>query len=87
MSDRFTGIPRGRALRGSRAIAEYMLDDPDASEIVCALPGDEFGFVILGRDLTGFTGWIDHALAVRARTGKGRRRGTAAVATTTATEF
>ena len=86
MSDRFAGIPRGRALRGSRAIAEYLLGDPDASEIVCALPGDEFGFVILGR-LTGFTGWIDHALAVRARTGKGCRRGTPAVTTVTATKL
>jgi hypothetical protein len=36
MSDRFDGVARGRALRGSRAIAEYLLGDPDASEIVCA---------------------------------------------------
>jgi hypothetical protein len=60
----------------SRAIAEYLLGDPDASEIVCALPRDEFGFVRLGRDLTGFTGWIDFALAARAQAGKGRRRAT-----------
>jgi hypothetical protein len=76
MSDRFVGVARGRALRGSRAIAEYVLGDRDASEIVCALPRDEFGFVRLGRDLTGFTGWIDFALAARARAGKGRRRAT-----------
>ena len=76
MSDRFDGVARGRALRGSRAIAEYLLGDPDASEIVCALPRAEFGFVTLGRDLTGFTGWIDFALAARARAGKGRRRAT-----------
>jgi hypothetical protein len=63
-------------LRGSRAIAEYLLGDPDASEIVCALPRDEFGIVMLGRDLTGFTGWLDAALAARARAGKGRRRAT-----------
>jgi hypothetical protein len=70
----FSRIPRGRPLRGSRAIAEHMLDDPNAGETVCALPRDEFGFVKLGRDLTGFTGWIDHALAIRARAGKGRRK-------------
>ena len=78
MSDRyrFAGVARGRPLRGSRAIAEYLLGDPDASEIVCALPRDEFGIVMLGRDLTGFTGWLDAALAARARAGKGRRRAT-----------
>jgi len=70
MADRFSRIPRGRALRGSRAIAEYMLGDPNAAETVCALPRDEFGLVTLGRDLTGF----DHALAIRARTGKGSRK-------------
>jgi hypothetical protein len=77
MSDRFLGVPRGRALRGSRVIAEYLLGDPDASEIVCALPRDEFGFIMLGRDLTGFTGWIDFALAARAQVGKERRRASA----------
>jgi hypothetical protein len=74
--DRFAGVARGRALRGSRAIAEYLLGDPGASEIVCALPRDEFGLVTLGRDLTGFTGWIDFALAARAQASKGRRRAT-----------
>lgn len=74
MTARFSRIPRGQPLRGSRAIAEYMLGDPNAAETVCALPRDEFGLVTLGRDLTGFTGWIDHALAIRARTGKGSRK-------------
>jgi hypothetical protein len=32
MSDRFVGVARGQALRGSRAIAEYLLGDPQASE-------------------------------------------------------
>jgi hypothetical protein len=49
MSDRFAGVNRGRALRGSRAIAEYLLGDPHAGEIVCSLPRDEFGLVTLGR--------------------------------------
>ena len=80
MSDRyrFAGMARGRALRGSRAIAEYLLGDPEASEVVCSLDRSEFGFITLGRDLTGFTGWIDAAVAARARAGKGRRRATIA---------
>jgi hypothetical protein len=74
MEDRFAGVPRGQPLSGSRAIAEYILGDPDKTEIVCALPRDEFGFIKLGRELTGFTGWIDAALAARARAGNRRPR-------------
>ena len=74
--NRFAGVARGQALRGSRAIAEYLLGDADASEIVCALPRDEFGLVTLGRDLVGYSGWLDHAVAARAQTGRGRRRAT-----------
>lgn len=73
MSDRFAGVPRGQALLGSRAISEYMFDDPNRSEIICALPRDEFGFVKLGRELVGFTAWIDHALAARASAGRDRK--------------
>lgn len=76
MGDRFAGVDRGRALRGSKAIAAHMLGDPEAAEIVLALPRDEFGFVRVGRDLVGFVGWINHALAARARTAKSRRRST-----------
>jgi len=72
--DRFAGVPRGRALRGARVIAEYIFDDADPVEVVFALPRDEFGFITLGRDLTGFTGWIDFALAARARASKARKR-------------
>ena len=74
MSDRFAGVPRGRALPGSRAIAEYMFNDPEKSETVCALPRKEFGFAKYGRELIGFTGWIDAAMAARAKAGKERRR-------------
>jgi hypothetical protein len=70
MSDRFAGVPRGRALRGARRIAEYMLDDETQEGIVLALPREEFGLLKLGRDLVGFSGWIDFALAVRASGGK-----------------
>jgi hypothetical protein len=71
---RFAGVERGRALRGSRAIAEYLLGDPEATDIVLALDRVEWGLVLLGRDVTGYSGWIDHALVERARTSKGRRR-------------
>jgi hypothetical protein len=76
MSDRFAGVARGQALRGSAAIAQYVFVETAAAEIVCRLPRSEFGIVTLGRDLTGFTGWIDFARAARARGGKGRRRAT-----------
>jgi hypothetical protein len=78
MSDRnrFAGVKRGRALRGRKKIAEYMLDDPAAEEIVSAMPRDEFGLIVIGRDIVGFSGWIDYALAERAQASKGRRRRT-----------
>jgi hypothetical protein len=66
MADRFAGVPRGRALAGSRAIAEYMLGDGEKSETAIALPREEFGLIKLGRELVGYTGWIDFALAARA---------------------
>jgi hypothetical protein len=72
VTDRFAGVARGEALRGSRRIAKHMLGDADASEIVCCLPRDEFGLVVIGRDLVGFSGWIDAALAARARASKSR---------------
>jgi hypothetical protein len=74
MSDRFAAVPRGQALSGSRAIAEYILGDADKSDTVVALPREEFGFIKLGRELVGYTGWIDFALAARASAGKGRQR-------------
>jgi hypothetical protein len=82
MSEYFAGVDRGRALRGSKAIAQYLLGDDEASEIVSRLPRAEFGLLMLGRDLVGFTGWLDHALATRARGGKGRVRGAASRAAT-----
>ena len=69
-----TRNPRGKPLNGSRAIANYMFGNPEKSETVCALPREEFGFIKAGRELIGFTGWIDAGLAVRARAGKNRRR-------------
>jgi hypothetical protein len=56
--DRFSGVARGQPLRGSRAIAEYILGDPEASEVVSSLPRAEFGLIVIGRDLIGFSGWL-----------------------------
>ena len=75
MAKRFAGVPRGRALSGSKAISAYMFNTPKKAETVVGLDRAEFGLLIIGRELTGFTGWIDHALARRAGvTGKNRRR-------------
>ena len=76
MSDhnRFAGVKRGRALRGRRRIAQYVLDDPEAEEIVSALPRDEYGLVMIGRELVGYSNWLDLALMARAQTAKGCRR-------------
>ena len=81
-SNRFEGVPRGRALSGSKAISEYMFDTPTKAETVIGLDRVEFGFVMMGRELVGYTGWIDHALAARANAGKGGRRYTRTTADT-----
>jgi hypothetical protein len=73
MANRFAGVPRGRALSGSKAISAYMFNTPKKAETVVGLDRAEFGLVIIGRELTGFTGWIDHALARRAGATKIRR--------------
>jgi|RhiMetdeSRZDD1v2_1073273.scaffolds.fasta_scaffold1681919_2 hypothetical protein len=72
MSDRFAGIPRGKPLPGARKIAGYMLDDEEQWRSIYSLPREEFGLIDLNGKLTGFTGWIDHA--VTSRIGKKRRR-------------
>ena len=71
MSNRFAEIPRGRALSGPRKIASHIWGEKARS--VYDLPRDEYGLVILAGQLTGFEGWIDHALAERAKNSKKRR--------------
>jgi hypothetical protein len=80
MANRFDGVPRGRALPGSKAISNYMFNTPDKTETVVSLDRAEFGLIRMGRELTGFTGWIDHALARRAQATKNRRRNKATTA-------
>jgi hypothetical protein len=72
MSDRFAGQPRGRALPGAKAIARYIWDDEEQWRSVYSLPRDEYGLMELNGKVTGFTSWIDFALA--SRVGKRRRR-------------
>jgi hypothetical protein len=71
--NRFAGVPRGAALRGTSRIADYVFTDPEAADLAANLPRDEYGLLRIGRELIGFTGWIDFALAEEARTAKSRR--------------
>jgi hypothetical protein len=68
-----TETPRGRTLTGAREVAGYVWDDEEKWRSVYLLPRDEFGLIELNGKITGFSGWIDAALAARARTGKKRR--------------
>jgi hypothetical protein len=77
MSDRFVGQPRGRALAGARAIAAYIWDDEEQWRSVYSLPRHEYGLMELSGKVTGFTGWIDLALA--SRVGRKRRRAQAGI--------
>jgi len=65
---------RGRPLSGAAALAAYIFGDERRRGAVYQLPRDEFGLIILGGEITGFTGWIDAALAARARAGGKRPR-------------
>jgi len=74
MSDCFAGQPRGRALAGARAIARYIWDDEEQWRSVYSLSRDEYGLMELNGKVTGFTGWIDFALANRVGRKRRRRR-------------
>jgi hypothetical protein len=74
MSDCFAGQPRGRALAGARAIAKHLWDDEALWRSAYGLDRDEFGLMHLNGKLTGFSNWIDAALA--RRVGKKRHRRT-----------
>jgi hypothetical protein len=70
MPNPFFGQPRGRTLSGARAIAEYVWDDPEQKRAAYDLDREEFGLQEINGRLTGFSNWIDIALAARV----GRRR-------------
>jgi hypothetical protein len=70
-----TKIPRGRPVRGARALALYLLEDEKAEAVVRALPRERFGIQILAGQLVGYSGWLDAALVERATAGERTRRG------------
>jgi hypothetical protein len=65
--NRFAGVPRGKPLPGSKAVARHVWNDEEKWRSAFRLPRDEFGLSIVCCELLGFTGWIDHALATRAQ--------------------
>jgi hypothetical protein len=72
--NRFAGIPRGKPLPGSEAIAQYIWSDKERWRSALRLPRAEFGLTIVCGELFGFSGYIDHAFALRAGAGGGKRR-------------
>jgi hypothetical protein len=61
--NRFAGVPRGRPLPGSRAIAGHVWNDEERWRSALRLPRDEYGLAIVCGELLGYAGWIDFALA------------------------
>jgi hypothetical protein len=58
-------------LSGADKITAYIWGEGESEpRRAYTLPRDEYGIVILAGRLTGFTGWIDFALAAAARPGK-----------------
>jgi len=74
MLARFAELPRGRVLPGADAIARYIWGKGNMSRSVYGLPRDRYGLIVLGGKLTGFSKWIDAALAAEASAGRKRRR-------------
>jgi hypothetical protein len=77
MSDYFADLPRGRPLRGSRAIAAHIWENSAAWRRVYRLDRAAYGIIFLAGELVGYENWIDHALA--AQVGKKRQRRTSKV--------
>jgi hypothetical protein len=70
-----TKIPRGKPIRGARALAMYILEDEEKENVILALPRPQWGLQILAGQLVGYSGWIDAALIERAGAGERTRRG------------
>jgi hypothetical protein len=77
MSHRFAGLPRGKPLRGARAVAIYIWDDQKRYRAAYGLNREEYGIAIVAGELLGFSNWIDHALANQAGDRKRRKKVTA----------
>jgi hypothetical protein len=71
--NRFAGVERGDPLRGSKAIARHIWRDEKKGRSAFRLPRNEYGLSVVAGELLGFTGWIDHALAVGAERRRPRK--------------
>ena len=80
MTNRFAGVPRGRPLRGPRAIAGWIWGDEERWRSVYGLDRDTYGIKLVAGELLGFENWIEVGLA--AESGRKRRRKPAEVAST-----
>jgi hypothetical protein len=74
----FAGVPRGKPLRGSKAIAGYVWGDEKKWRSAFRLPREQFGLSVVCGELLGYAGWIDYALATASE--RHRPRKTAAEA-------
>jgi hypothetical protein len=64
--NRFAGVPRGRPLAGSRAIARHIWNDEERWRSAFRLPRDQYGLAVVCGELLGYEGWVDFALAAGA---------------------
>ena len=71
----FTKIPRGKPVRGARALANAFYGDPEKTSAIYNIDRAAYGIIALQGQLTGFEGWIHAALAERANAGERLRRG------------
>jgi hypothetical protein len=71
--NRFAGVERGKPLPGSKAISRHIWHTEERWRSACQLPRDEYGLSVVAGELLGFTGWIDHALAVGAERRRPRK--------------
>jgi hypothetical protein len=62
----YPDVPRGHALVGARAIAQCVWNDPEKARAAYSLHRSTFGLMMLAGKLTGYSNWIDQALARQA---------------------
>jgi hypothetical protein len=59
----FSKIPRGEPIRGAGALAKAIVGDPESKSTIYNIDRAAFGIIALQGQLTGYSGWIDAALA------------------------
>jgi hypothetical protein len=72
--NRFVGVPRGRPLPGSRAIARHIWNDEERRRSAFRLPRDQYGLAVVCGELLGYEGWVDFALAAGAERSRPRSK-------------